>query len=482
MTMMSTRRTQPVSRWIGWLMAALAATLVAACGGDGGGGDASDAVPVVLGQPGPGDPGNYFPLAVGNFWHFRGYAEIDGARTPLEASVQVVGTRVVDGVTALVVRESDPQVGGDGTYADELLVKDLNGVAVLGVDDDPTSQAIVPYWEVRFPLEPGSAFVQIDAKGIDFGEDLDGDGRNETVDVRSVVSMVGFETVTVPVGTFAEAAHLRREVSLRILMSRDGAIVNGTEAGNAWFARGVGWIQRTSTVAAAGVSVTTREFLDAFLVDGVAGGIAEAPAPVINGSVGADGASFVLWRDVPAGRRTAVLAGLSAEADLRVLTASCTAGSGTQKGGLEPEDCTFDGTGGPLVVRVAGAPGTRYQLWQAPTPSIASPVNEASVVAASTVTVGQVGARGESTYAASGLASGRYTISIAGLSDDADLKVYADDTYSVELDCTLRSVGDVMAEPEDCTTSSDGGLYFRVRGGELNMVGASYLIMVHPAP
>jgi hypothetical protein len=81
-----------------------------------------------------------------------------------------------------------------------------------------------------------------------------------------------------------------------------------------------------------------------------------------------------------------------------------------------------------------------------------------------------------------GLSPGNYTISIAGLSADADLKVYFDGTYSMEQDCTLRAAGDVLPQPEDCTTTSAGGVYFSVRSGEVNRDGASYLMLVYAAP
>ncbi len=54
--------------------------------------------------------------------------------------------------------------------------------------------------------------------------------------------------------------------------------------------------------------------------------------------------------------------------------------------------------------------------------------------------------------------------------------------YSMEQDCTLRATGDVLPQPEDCTTTSAGNLHFIVRSGEVNPDGASYLMLVHAAP
>jgi hypothetical protein len=461
---------------------AIVAAALTACGGGGGDAPASNELPVTLGQPGPGDPDAYLPLAQGNFWHFRGTSVAGGATTSFETSMQVTGTRTVGGVTALVLREAETTAGDGGEASDQSVVKDLNGLAVLEAGSDPLSQALTPYWELRFPLQSGDAFVQLDRSDVDMGEDLDGDGRNERVDVRSTVTLVGFETVSAPVGTFSETAHIRRQIAVKVRLSGDGRVFEASETADAWFARGIGWVRRSSTVAALGESITTDQLLDAYFVGGVAVGMQEATGPVHNGALGAEGTSFALWRNVPAGRTAVALAGLTGEADLRVLSASCTAGSGSPRAGVAPEECTFDANAGPVVVQVTGAAGTRYQLWQALVPSVSNPATESRAISSGIPTAGQVAARGDSTYSVTGLAPGSYTISIAGLSADADLKVYADDTYSTELDCTLRAPGDVLAEPEDCTIVSDGGVYFRVRSGEINTAGSSYLMLVHTAP
>lgn len=464
---------------------AIAVAALTACGGGGGGGGdapSSNELPVTLGQPGPGDPDAYLPLVQGNFWHFRGTTVAGGATTSFETSVQVTGTRIVGGVTALVLREADTTAGSGGEASDQSVVKDLNGLAVLEAGSDPLTLSLVPYWELRFPLQSGSTFVQLDRTEVDMGEDLDGDGRNEQIDVLSTVTVVGFETVSVPAGTFSEAAHIRRQLALKVRLSGDGRVIEASETAHAWFARGVGWVRRSSTIAALGESITTDQSLDAYFVGGVAVGMQDATGPVHNGTLGAEGTSFSLWRSVPAGRNTVALTGLTGEAYLRVLSASCTVRSGSQRVGTAPEDCTFDTGAGPVVVQVTGATGTRYQLWQALAPNVSSPATEARAFNSGTPTVGQVATRGDSTYSVAGLTPGAYTISIAGLSADADLKVYSDETYSLEQDCTLRAPGDVLEGPEDCTIVSGGSVYFRVRSGEVNRDGSSYLMLVHPAP
>lgn len=468
-----------ISRRTAFLLLVLMSSLVG-CGGGGGGGSSpvSGELPVVLGLAGPGDPENYLPLAVGNFWHFRGTTSGASSGT-WENSVSVTGTRLVNAATATMVYESN--ASGGGTSDEQGYVKDPNGIAVLNAED-AFEASLTPRWELRFPLQTGSEFVQLDRKNLDLLEDLDGDGINERVDVRSDVRVVGFEAVNVPVGSFSNAARIERQMALRVYLSKSGQVVDGTEVGTAWFARNVGWVRRTSTVTVLGQVTVMDEVLDAYYVDGVAGGMQVASNAVAHGTVDAGGRAFWVFPISSAGRQTAALTGLTGNADLAVLTIRQCASSFVGAAGLSPEDCSFYPLGGSIVVAVSGIETSRYLLSLAASPSVASPTSESKLIPDGTPTTGQVAPRGESTYSVDGLTPGNYTISIAGLSADADLKVYFDETYSMEQDCTLRGVGDVTAKPEDCTTASSGRLFFRVRSGELNLDGASYLILVHSAP
>ena len=151
------------------------------CGGGGGGGSGgvpqSAEVAVVLGRPGPGDVENRFPFAVGNVWHFQGTTAGTGLpEVKFTNIVTVSGTRQVSGVEASVSSESNP--GNLGIFVETFLFKDANGIANFG-NSDPTdflAAPIVPFWEGLFPLTAGGSFVQLDRKGLDFGDDLDGDG------------------------------------------------------------------------------------------------------------------------------------------------------------------------------------------------------------------------------------------------------------------------------------------------------------------
>lgn len=195
---------------------------------------------------------------------------------------------------------------------------------------------------------------------------------------------------------------------------------------------------------------------------------------------------------VPGVRYTVGVTGLSGPANLAVfdndstlrVPAPCVTNA---PGSSLPRDCSLIATGNRLYIEVDGEPSTvpvSYTILAAPTPVITNPVAEGSRqlpvgIPQGVPTQGQVSTRAESFYITTDLTPGQpCTVSILGISADVDLHVYSDGTYSFELDCTLRGGGDVTNYPEECTTATNGTLYFSVRSGELNRDGSGYLILV----
>jgi len=103
-----------------------------------------------------------------------------------------------------------------------------------------------------------------------------------------------------------------------------------------------------------------------------------------------------------------------------------------------------------------------------------------AVVEVDVPALGEVGTRGVSRYRAEGLVPGKsYKVSIHPLSRpgesrwlQAHLHVYPDETYTLELDCTLRD------RLNYCTLTTNGTLYFSVSAGEVNREGEVFLVLV----
>lgn len=455
-------------------------TLLVACGGGSGGGDSfssNDEIPLELGLDGPGDIGNYFPLEVGNVWIFEGTTS-SGDRD-YQNTISINGTKIVNGQNTLVVEETNSY--GEGSF-ESYLLKDLNGIANLGSSDlDAFGTQVANYWEGRFPLVAGESFVQLDRTGLDLGEDLDSDAINETFDIRSIVTVIGFTSRTVPLGTFDDVVLIQRDVTIDLILSSDLSVVSSRALEEAYFAAGIGWVDREVSISTGGVTERAREVLAAYVVDGQSAGINLVSDAIIDGQGDPEGNNVYYSFNVESDNNTTVaITGLTDNADLiPIYPGSCDVANNFRLG-TNPEDCQVTTTANKLIVAVNALQSSKFTLSVASTPNITTPANEGVGLPVSitqnNLTVGQV--RETSFYQASGLTLGNHVISISGLSDDADLHVFLDDNYSVELDCTLNAGFDDVNFPEDCTVPSTTEVFFTVTSGETSLGGASYIILV----
>src|SRR3990167_4643913 len=121
----------------------------------------------------------YFPDAVGSRWRYRGRVEEwplqKISTTKAYANISTVsGTQTVKGVTVTVFHDSNP---GNHGPTDSYYRRDAVGVVYYGSSPGtPIERQIIPYQIIRFPIDIPSSFQQFDRKGIDFGDDVDGDG------------------------------------------------------------------------------------------------------------------------------------------------------------------------------------------------------------------------------------------------------------------------------------------------------------------
>jgi hypothetical protein len=161
--------------------------------------------------------------------------------------------------------------------------------------------------------------------------------------------------------------------------------------------------------------------------------------------------------------------------------------------GTTPEDCTLTSSGGPLYFIVDGifstAPNVIYTALATPAPVVISPTNEGLIGApinlfADTPAVGQAGFAGTSYYAASGLIAGkRYTVSITGLTNGANLIVYgSDNMFATPATCLIDNTFFADTTPEDCTLVVSGStLYFKVTA-DTGSGGVAFINLVEPGP
>lgn len=241
---------------------------VAGCGGGGGGGGGSSgpAAPSIP-TSGPGDVDNLFPLALDDRWGFNITVSETGQPTITRfETAKVTGQKSIAGYATSVLTYAGQDPTGPG---EEYYHKNGAGIFFFGDNSgDPVLAAITPHELIAFPVQVNASFVQVDKAGIDFGDDLDGDGRNETIAIHSQVKVIGFESVTVAAGSFANCARLETNVTETVTLSDSGFQVTLTGVATEWYAPGIGLVKRHNQLSGPGYANTTDYALAAYNVGG----------------------------------------------------------------------------------------------------------------------------------------------------------------------------------------------------------------------
>jgi len=247
-----------------------ACALLSACGGGGGGDGGSNPPPV-----GPGDTEKFFPDSVGDTWFYDATSGDPAVAAMHEhgfSQLSVTGTRAFGSTVAKIFTTTSPD--DPGPALETYYSKDSNGVTNHGNNDpaDTLTPAVVPYLEGKFPVTPG-VITNISRSGVDFGEDLDGDGRREKVDFTLRITMDGFEALTVPAGSFGRTARRTSTIDGTVRTTRSGSFPF-TAAEQLWSAPGVGVVKQLMTVSAGGGLPDQQSYVArGYKVDGVAHGM-----------------------------------------------------------------------------------------------------------------------------------------------------------------------------------------------------------------
>lgn len=301
------------------VLAGCLAAVLAACGGGGGDGGGTVTPPVSPNLPpatGPGDPQNYVPVAAGDTWTYNAAVSDEPLSTPERdlSTVWVNGSATVKGQVVTVFSQ---RLFSDSLapIVDRYYQKGPGGVAFYGTSDreDALTNGVVPYAELLFPVAVGP-IVAFTKSGLDLGEDLDGDGRNETVDATSSIRIESFEPVTVPAGTFPNAAKRVNAIAATARLTATGQTVTVNVTETTWLAPGAGMVRSDTLTTAAGTPIQLTASLEArgYTVNGVRRGlgnpaqlgadlgpmtqlnIGEPPALVDRPATASSGASFLV--------------------------------------------------------------------------------------------------------------------------------------------------------------------------------------------
>ena len=225
-----------------WLFLGVAILLVGGCGGGGGGGTTPPADPRTLTE-------SYFPFSQGNLLNYEGRISESGTLTDrFFNALTVGGTHLVGSVPTTVITESNPENGGVGVDLYYHLAAD--GITDYGNNNatDTITEQLVPYPLVEFPMVTGNSFVQLNKSGLTWDTDEDGDGTLETFDIYSVVTLAGFETLTLHGTPFADTARLVTDTTITVRPSTGAPAVSVSGSQTLWCAPDYGPIKRSITV------------------------------------------------------------------------------------------------------------------------------------------------------------------------------------------------------------------------------------------
>jgi alpha-tubulin suppressor-like RCC1 family protein len=218
---------------------------------------------------GPGDIGNYFLFGEGTAWLYQVSEQSDGQTTNYTNTIQIIGTHVTgNGVTTTIFRETNP--ANSGVTEEDYLVKDSRAITDYGTNDvtDFLTPQIAPYPVYIFPLGINSSFVTIDKTGLSWADEYgDEDEKPEKLGIHATVTVVGFEDVTVPAGTYVNAAKIVSNAVFSVIFSGDGVAATETITSTEWYAPGVGLVKRVGTVEITAYGVTDTTTITEELTD-----------------------------------------------------------------------------------------------------------------------------------------------------------------------------------------------------------------------
>lgn len=201
---------------------------LAGCGGGGGGGAASTPGSTAEGAVAGAD---YHPLNLGDRWRY-----VDSAQAP--TWVAVTGSESTPSGPAMLMHSEIPPA-----RLTQRIVKTASGVVLVpGADEDPVLQALGPLQLLRLPLVAGDDWVLAE-RALDGRFDVDLDGIPDAMTVRMQATVLGFETVATPAGTFSRCAHVRTVLTRTAQLSSTRRSVTTTLTSDDWYAPDVGLVR-----------------------------------------------------------------------------------------------------------------------------------------------------------------------------------------------------------------------------------------------
>jgi Bacterial Ig-like domain (group 2) len=199
---------------------------------------------------GTGDVGNFYPFDQGSLWRYNGTTGgslgFHGYDTTVHVSGQ--GPAPGDGAISTVFSETTPQ--GENKPRKGYGIKTTSGITWYGNDDsdDNLTNQLAPYQAIHFPLTIGNTIVLAERTGLNWGNDEDGDGQNESVDMALHQTAQQIESLTIPGGSISTPISfpltIRVETKATFLVRfTKGGSATVLQRNTSWQAPGIGKVK-----------------------------------------------------------------------------------------------------------------------------------------------------------------------------------------------------------------------------------------------
>ena len=224
---------------------------------------------------GTGDIGNFFPFEQGSIWRYKGTRRVSGSVVEYENTVTVSGQGPAPGhgVSSTIFSESNDE--GEGQSENNYGVKSPSGITSYGNDDpgDNVTRELSPFHVVHFPLTIGATILLGERNGLNWGEDEDGDGRNEIFNARFFQTTLALEPMTVEAATFPITMRIEVKAVFVVNFTQGGS-ATVVQTNTAWHASGVGRIKEIveARLEDGPVQANLTEELTSYVVNGQGGG------------------------------------------------------------------------------------------------------------------------------------------------------------------------------------------------------------------
>ncbi|WP_431262851.1 hypothetical protein ACQ859_22575 [Roseateles chitinivorans] len=195
------------------------------------------------------------PLIVDAAWHYRGIETQANAASPI---LYDTTTQHLANGTGKVF-ETATNAGNRGADQVTLRVESGTVTADEGLDLAPGLRVLIQRTELKSPVRAGEQYNIHDRRIEDVGIDVDGDRRNDAMDVAVYARVVGWDTVALPSLPSVRALRVDTTLLTRVrgTVTNLWSDVTRIET-KAWFAEGLGMVQLQSDVPAMNGKGATR--------------------------------------------------------------------------------------------------------------------------------------------------------------------------------------------------------------------------------